>query len=70
MKILELLGTISCPYPGLRPFRREEAIVFKVYDSEKDGRSRFTPHTSFLDPATSPGAPPRQSIEARTLAFF
>jgi hypothetical protein len=50
--------------------RREEALVFKVYDSEKDGRARFTPHTSFEDPATPPGAPPRQSIEARALAFF
>jgi hypothetical protein len=50
--------------------RRDEAIVFKVYDSAKDGRARFTPHTSFQDPATPPGAPPRQSIEARALAFF
>ena len=50
--------------------RREEAIVFKVYDSATDGRARFTPHTSFDDPATPPGAPPRQSIEARALAFF
>src|SRR5205823_10303896 len=50
--------------------RREEAIVFKVFDSAKDGRARFTPHTSFQDPATPPGAPPRQSIEARALAFF
>src|SRR5438094_4726831 len=50
--------------------RREEAIVFKVFDSAKDGRARFTPHTSFQDPATPRGAPPRQSIEARALAFF
>jgi hypothetical protein len=50
--------------------RRDEAIVFKVYDSKKDGRARFTPHTSFEDPTTPPGAPPRQSIEARSLAFF
>ncbi|HSU77070.1 MAG TPA: CmcJ/NvfI family oxidoreductase [Burkholderiales bacterium] len=50
--------------------RRDEAIVFKVYDSAKDGRARFTPHTSFEDPTTPPGAPPRQSIEARALAFF
>jgi hypothetical protein len=50
--------------------RRDEALVFKVFDSEKDGRARFTPHTSFEDPATAPGAPPRQSIETRTLAFF
>ena len=50
--------------------RRDEAIVFKVYDSENDGRARFTPHTSFDDPSTPPGAPPRQSIEARALVFF
>jgi hypothetical protein len=61
--------------PGHRWFyfpemRRDEALVFKVYDSETDGRARFTPHTSFVDPATPPGSPPRQSIEARTMAFF
>ena len=50
--------------------RRDEALVFKVYDSAKDGRARFTPHTSFDDPSSPPGAPPRQSIEARALAFF
>lgn len=50
--------------------RRDEALVFKVYDSETDGRARFTPHTSFKDP-TSPGdARPRQSIEVRAFAFF
>jgi hypothetical protein len=50
--------------------RRDEAMVFKVYDSEKDGRARFTPHTSFDDPTTPAGAPARQSIEVRALAFF
>ena len=50
--------------------RRDEALVFKVFDSEKDGRARFTPHTSFDDPGSPPDAPPRQSIEARALAFF
>src|SRR5437763_8042554 len=49
--------------------RRDAALVFKVYDSETDGRARFTPHTAFDDPATPAGAPPRRSIEARTLAF-
>jgi hypothetical protein len=49
--------------------RRDEAIVFKVYDSDKN-RARFTAHTSFEDPATPPGAPPRQSIEMRAFAFF
>jgi hypothetical protein len=50
--------------------RRDEALVFKVYDSMKDGRARFTPHTSFADPASPPDAAPRQSIEARALVFF
>jgi hypothetical protein len=50
--------------------RRDEAIVFKVYDSAKDGRARFTPHTSFDVPGSPPDARPRQSIEARALAFF
>jgi hypothetical protein len=50
--------------------RRDEALVFKVYDSVNDGRARFTPHTSFTDPTTPADAPPRQSIEARAFAFF
>jgi hypothetical protein len=50
--------------------RREEALVFKVYDSEKDGRARFTPHTSFNHPNAPLNAPPRQSIEVRAFAFF
>jgi hypothetical protein len=50
--------------------RRDEALVFKVYDSEKNGRARFTPHTSFDDPNSPPNAPARQSIEVRAFAFF
>jgi hypothetical protein len=50
--------------------RRDEAIVFKVYDSLKDGRARWTAHTAFDDPTSPPNARPRESIEIRTLAFF
>jgi hypothetical protein len=50
--------------------RREEAYVFKVFDSEKDGRARWTAHTAFEDPTTPPHARPRESIEIRTMAFF
>jgi hypothetical protein len=50
--------------------RREEAIVFKVYDSLKDGRARWSAHTAFDDPTAPPDARPRESIEIRTLAFF
>jgi hypothetical protein len=50
--------------------RREEALVFKVYDSLKEGVARWTAHTAFEDPTTPPDARPRESIEIRTLAFF
>jgi hypothetical protein len=47
-----------------------EALVFKTFDSVKDGRARWTAHTAFDDPNSPPDAPPRESIEMRTLAFF
>jgi len=50
--------------------RRDEALVFKVYDSLQDGRARWTAHTAFDDPTSPPNARPRESIEIRTLAFF
>jgi hypothetical protein len=50
--------------------RRNEALVFKVYDSLTDGRARWTAHTAFQDPTSPPNARPRESIEIRTLAFF
>jgi len=50
--------------------RRDEALVFKVYDSLNDGRARWTAHTAFDDPTSPPNARPRESIEIRTLAFF
>jgi hypothetical protein len=50
--------------------RRDEALVFKVYDSSKDGRARWSAHTAFEDPTSPSNARPRESIEIRTLAFF
>lgn len=47
---------------------RSEAILIKGYDSLKDGRARFTPHSAFDHPDTSTDAPPRRSIEVRTFA--
>jgi hypothetical protein len=49
---------------------RDEALVFKVFDSEKDGRARFTAHCSFDLPGTPANAPPRESCEMRALVFF
>jgi hypothetical protein len=48
----------------------DEAIVFKTFDSAKDGRARWTAHSAFDDPTSPPDASPRESIEMRTLAFF
>jgi len=48
---------------------RNEALVFKVYDSDKD-RARFGAHTSFGLDGVKPDVPPRQSIEIRAFAFF
>ena len=49
--------------------RRDEALLLKCCDTKTDGRARFMPHTSFTDPTTPPDAPPRESIELRTLVF-
>lgn len=49
---------------------RHEAVLIKCYDSEKDGRARFSLHSAFEDPTTPQHARPRESIEIRTLAFF
>lgn len=50
--------------------RRDEALLLKCYDSAADGRARFTAHSAFEDPTSPPDAPPRESIEARTLVFW
>src|SRR6516162_5335277 len=50
--------------------RPDEALVFKTYESLKQGCARWTAHTAFDDPMTTPDARPRESIEIRTLAFF
>ena len=53
--------------PGMRA---DEALLLKCFDSLKDGRARFMPHTSFADPEAPADMLPRESIELRTLAFF
>jgi hypothetical protein len=52
--------------PDLQP---DEAILLKCWDSDTSV-AQFAPHTGFDNPNTPPGAPPRQSIEFRTIAFF
>src|SRR5215204_1903675 len=47
----------------------DEVLFIRVHDSANDGRARLSFHTSFENPLM-PGAPPRESIEVRTLVFF
>ncbi|MEP6610140.1 MAG: CmcJ/NvfI family oxidoreductase [Burkholderiaceae bacterium] len=54
-------------FPRMTP---DQVILLKTYDSETDGRARFTGHSAFEDPNTPPDAPMRESIEIRTIAFF
>ena len=49
---------------------RNEAVLIKCYDSARDGRARFSLHSAFDDPTSPADAPPRESIEVRTFAFF
>jgi len=50
--------------------QRNEALLFKCFDSARDGRTRYTAHTGFANPHAPPDTPPRESIEVRTLLFF
>src|SRR5215813_3619644 len=43
--------------------RRDEALVFKTYESLNDGLARWTAHAAFDDPSSPPAARPRESIE-------
>lgn len=49
---------------------RDEVLLLKCYDSATDGRARFTAHSAFADPTAAANAPPRESIEVRTLLSF
>lgn len=49
---------------------RDQALLIKCFDSATDGRARFSAHSAFDDPTSPPNAPPRESIELRTLVFY
>lgn len=49
--------------------REDEAMLIKCFDSAEDGRARFVPHSAFVNPHAPTDAPPRESIELRTLVF-
>ncbi|MEQ1714371.1 MAG: CmcJ/NvfI family oxidoreductase [Hyphomicrobium sp.] len=47
----------------------DQALLLKTFDTDAK-RARFMSHSAFEDPTTPPGAPKRESIEVRTMAFF
>jgi hypothetical protein len=48
----------------------DEAVLIRCFDSGRSGAARFSAHGAFEDPESPPDAPPRESIEVRTLVFF
>jgi hypothetical protein len=68
----EIYGLVQSPgqrwwyYPNMQ---LDEALLIKCYDSHAS-RAQFTPHTAFESPLTPVNAPPRESIEFRTIAIF
>jgi hypothetical protein len=54
-------------FPRMQP---DEAVLIRCFDSARQGAARFSAHGAFEDPQAPPDAPPRESIEVRTLVFF
>lgn len=54
-------------FPMMQP---DEPVLIRCFDSAPEGAARFSAHTGFDDPTSPPDAPPRESLEVRTLVFF
>jgi hypothetical protein len=54
-------------FPKMQP---NEAVLIRCFDSALEGAHRFSGHTGFDDPNSPPDAPPRESLEVRTLVFY
>jgi hypothetical protein len=52
--------------PRMQP---DEILAFKLFDSDR-ARVQWTGHTAFDDPTAASDAPPRESIEIRTISFM
>ncbi len=48
----------------------DEAVLIRCFNSAREGAARFSAHGAFDDPQTPSDAPPRESIEVRTLVFY
>jgi hypothetical protein len=49
--------------------RHDEILAFKLFDTKAD-EIQWTGHSAFTDPTSPPDAPPRESIEIRTISFM
>lgn len=49
---------------------KDELLLMKQYDSDPAATARYAFHCAFADPQAPKDAPPRESIEVRTVAFF
>ena len=63
------LGYISQWVALLRQQRPDEVLVFKLFDSKPDA-VQWTAHSAFAHPGIPDDAPPRESIELRTISFI
>jgi len=54
-------------FPKMTP---NEALIFKVFDTDASAGCRFTAHSAFEDPTSPATAKPRESIELRALVLF
>ncbi len=52
--------------PRMEP---DEILAFKLFDSDRT-RVQWTGHTAFDDPTAPADAPPRESVEIRTISFM
>ena len=59
----------QCWY-DLPEIQMNEALLIKTFDSEDDGRTRFTIQTSSKNLDAHNDAPARESIETRCFVFF
>jgi hypothetical protein len=66
----EVYNVTFNPNPRWYYFRHMEASEVLVFTNFDSCDKKIVPHSAFHDPTASPGAPPRESIEVRTVAFF
>lgn len=68
-EIYEVAGNPGHRWYYFPRMAEDEVLFIKGYDS-RAGVARFTPHSAFDHPGTPADAPPRRSIEIRSLVFW